>query len=182
MTDSSRGMKKWMTAALLGLLALGFYTSAFFGLPSGSNGAGPSFDTAKVLPHVNGTLNAVTIVLLLMAWRFIKAGNVAAHRTAMIATLAVSAVFLTSYLTYHMTAPIFEFRGEGLVRPLYYAFLVSHVVLAAVVTPFILITALRGLKRMDDRHRALARWVWPVWMYVAVSGVIVYAMLYHLYV
>lgn len=139
-------------------------------------------DTASTLPHLNAALNGVTIVLLLMAFVLIKQGKVQAHRKAMLGAIGVSAVFLASYLVYHFTAPIFQFRGEGAIRPVYYVFLVSHVLLAAVATPMILVTAWRGLHRADARHRALAKVTWPVWMYVSVSGVIVYWMLYHVYV
>lgn len=138
-------------------------------------------DTATTLPHVNAILNTVTIVLLVAAYWLVRNNRIEAHRKVMLGALTVSALFLASYLTYHFTAPIFVFRGDGLVRSVYYTLLVSHVVLAAVATPMILVTAWRGLKRADARHRALARWTWPVWMYVSVSGVAVYAMLYHIY-
>ena len=139
-------------------------------------------DTASTLPHLNAFLNSVTIVLLITAFVLIRRRNVAAHRATMLAAIGVSAVFLASYLVYHFSAPIFVFRGEGLVRPIYYAFLISHVVLAILATPMILMTAWRGLHRADARHRALARWTWPLWMYVSVSGVMVYWLLYHVYV
>lgn len=138
-------------------------------------------DTANTLPHLNALLNATTMVLLLLALAFIRARRIFAHRRAMIGAICVSAVFLVSYLVYHFTAPIFVFRGEGLVRPAYYALLVSHVAAAAMVTPMILMTAWRGLSG-DARHRAIARWTWPLWMYASVSGIVVYALLYHVYV
>lgn len=138
-------------------------------------------DTANTLPHLNAFLNTVTMVLLVTAFVLIRRRRIDAHRRAMLAALAVSALFLVSYLIYHFSAPIFVFRGEGVVRPIYYALLISHVVLAAVATPMILVTAWRGLNRIDARHRALARWTWPLWMYVSVSGVIVYLLLYHVY-
>ncbi|MBW7860726.1 MAG: DUF420 domain-containing protein [Rhodocyclaceae bacterium] len=139
-------------------------------------------DTANTLPHLNALLNAITIVLLIAAWRLIRQGRVAAHRATMLGAIGVSAVFLASYLVYHFSAPIFVFRGEGIVRPVYYAFLISHVVLAAIATPMILATAWRGLRYGDARHRVLARWTWPLWMYVSASGVLVYVLLYHIYV
>lgn len=138
-------------------------------------------ETANTLPHLNAVLNATTIVLLLLALRFIRARRVSAHRGAMIGAICVSAVFLVSYLVYHFSAPIFVFRGEGLVRPAYYAFLISHVTAAALVTPMILVTAWRGLSG-NLRHRAIARWTWPLWMYASVSGIVVYALLYHVYI
>ena len=138
-------------------------------------------DTASTLPHVNAVLNSVTIVLLLIGFILIRSGRRKAHQAVMIAAVSVSAVFLVSYLVYHFTAPIFVFRGEGWVRPVYYAMLISHVLLATVVTPMIIVTVLRALRGRFDRHRALARWTWPVWMYVAVTGVLIYALLYHVY-
>lgn len=139
-------------------------------------------DTANTLPHVNAFLNGVTVVLLLIAFVMIKQGNIEAHRKVMIGALGVSTVFLASYLVYHFTAPIFRFRGEGMIRPVYFTILITHVVLAAVALPMILVTAWRGLHRADARHRALARLTWPVWMYVSLSGVIIYWMLYHVYI
>jgi putative membrane protein len=137
--------------------------------------------TAELLPHVNATLNAAAIAFLLAARVRIARGQVEAHRRAMLGALAVSAVFLISYLTYHFTAPIFVFRGEGAVRPFYYALLISHVVLAALAIPLILATAWLGLRRIDRTHRRLAGWTWRLWMYVSVSGVAVYLMLYQIY-
>lgn len=138
-------------------------------------------DTANTLPHLNALLNGVAMLLLVIAFVMIRQRRIDAHRCAMLGALGVSAVFLVSYLIYHITAPIFVFRGEGLVRPFYYALLISHVVLAALATPLILVTAWRGWRRQDARHRALARWTWPLWMYVSVSGVVVYVMLYQIY-
>jgi uncharacterized membrane protein YozB (DUF420 family) len=136
---------------------------------------------AELLPHINAVLNASTCVLLIVARVQIARRKIPSHRAWMLAALAVSALFLVSYIAYHLTSPIFVFRGHGLVRPIYYALLISHVLLAAIAIPMILVTAWRGLHRSDDRHRRLARWTWPVWMYVSVSGVVVYLMLYQIY-
>jgi len=133
------------------------------------------------LPHINASLNATSAVLLLIGRVQIARRNIAAHRAAMLGALGVSTLFLAGYITYHVSAPIFVFRGHGLVRPLYYALLISHVLLAALAIPFIMLTAWRGLHRQDARHRGVARWTWPLWMYVSVSGVIVYLMLYHIH-
>lgn len=138
-------------------------------------------DTATTLPHVNAALNSLTIVLLLAGLVLVRSGRAGAHRVVMAAALVVSALFLASYLVYHFTAPIFVFAGEGWVRPVYYVMLVSHVVLAAVATPMIALTAWRGARGVLERHRPLARWTWPIWMYVSVTGVLIYAMLYHIY-
>jgi putative membrane protein len=145
-----------------------------------------------ILPHVNAALNSLSTVLLLTALFFVRTGRRRAHRRTMIAAMAVSAVFLACYLTYHATAPVFVFPGKGWVRPVYYTMLVSHVILAVVVTPLIIMTAWRafsvwqggaGLNDLDNfaRHRAMARWVLPIWLYVTVTGVVIYVTLYHVY-
>lgn len=138
-------------------------------------------DPANLLPHLNAALNAVSAVLLLVARILIAQRRIDAHRRAMLAALGVSALFLVSYLAYHYASPIFVFRGQGAIRSVYYALLVSHVVLAALALPLVLATAWFGLHRVDARHRALARWTWPLWMYVSVSGVVVYWLLYQAY-
>ena len=134
-----------------------------------------------LLPHINATLNAVAGVLLLIGRVHIARRRIAAHRSTMLAALSVSSLFLVGYITFRLSAPIFVFRGQGAVRPLYYALLISHVLLAAVAIPMILVTAWRALHRDDARHRRWARWTWPVWMFVSVSGVVVYLMLYQIY-
>lgn len=139
-----------------------------------------------LLPHLNGGLNALTVVLLLAGLVAARGGLRGTHRAIMVVTLGVSAVFLASYLTYHFNAPIFQFAGQGWVRPLYYALLVIHVILAILATPVVLMTAWRGLRayggaRPLSDHRRMARWVWPLWFVVAVTGVAIYGMLYHLY-
>ena len=133
------------------------------------------------LPHINAALNATASVLLVIGRIQIARRRIAAHRLAMLGAVGVSVLFLISYISYHVSAPIFEFRGQGLVRPVYYAFLISHVVLAAVAAPMVLATIWRGLRREDLRHRRWARWTWPVWMYVSASGVLVYFMLYNIH-
>ncbi len=138
-------------------------------------------EPAQVLPHVNATLNAISVVLLVAARILIAQRRIDAHRRMMLAALTVSALFLVGYIIYHVTSPIFVFRGTGLVRPIYYALLISHVVLAALALPMILVTAVLGLRRRDSRHRRWARWTWPLWMYVSLSGVVVYLMLYQIY-
>ena len=136
---------------------------------------------SNLLPHVNASLNATAMVLLGYARVMIAQRRIERHRRAMLAALAVSALFLVTYITYHYAAPICVFRGQGWIRPVYYFLLVSHVVLAAAAIPLVLATAYLGLRRIDQRHRAIARWTWPVWMYVSVSGVVVYLLLYQIY-
>ena len=137
--------------------------------------------TAEVLPHINAVLNCISTVLLLIGFVLIKAGRKEAHRKVMTSAIGVSAVFLVSYLTYHFTAPIFVFPGTGWAVPAYYTLLISHVILATVVAPMVVVTAWRAFHGEFDRHKAIARWTWPVWMFVSISGVAVYAILYHVY-
>ncbi len=133
---------------------------------------------AELLPHLNASLNGLAAGLLLLARVRIHQRRIAAHRRAMLGALGVSALFLVGYLTYHYAAPIFVFRGHGLIRPVYYALLISHVICAALAIPLILTTAWLGLNRRDARHRPWARFTWPLWMYVSLSGVVVYLLLY----
>jgi putative membrane protein len=133
------------------------------------------------LVHLNAVRNGVTIVFLALGLYFIRRGEPMRHRAVMIAAATVSAGFLVSYLTYHFNSGLARFGGEGVVRPIYFAILVVHVIAAAVITPLVPITLFRALSRRFDRHRRLARWTWPLWMYVAVSGVVVYVMSVYLY-
>lgn len=137
-----------------------------------------------LLPRVNATLNGVAGVLLLCGLYLIKRRNIEAHRKVMIGAFVMSSLFLVSYVTYHTLRQQAEGIGhtkwviDGWMRPTYYTILLTHIVLAAFV-PFLAIRTLwLGSKRQDARHRRLARWTWPIWMYVSVTGVIVYAMLY----
>jgi uncharacterized membrane protein YozB (DUF420 family) len=136
---------------------------------------------AQLLPHVNATLNGIAGALLIVARWQIGQRRIEAHRRTMLAALAVSVLFLISYITYHYAAPIFVFRGQGWIRPVYYALLISHVILAALAIPLVATTAWRGYHRRDAGHRAIARWTWPLWMYVSASGLLVYLLLYQIY-
>jgi uncharacterized membrane protein YozB (DUF420 family) len=133
------------------------------------------------LPHLNGALNTIVSVLLVTGWVLIKRRRIAAHRRCMIAAVITSAVFLTSYVIYHANMGSRPFPGTGIMRTVYFTILVPHVILAAVTLPIILVTFARGLRRDDARHRRLARKTMPLWLFVAVSGVVVYLMLYQLY-
>ena len=137
--------------------------------------------TADILPHVNAALNALSTVLLITGFFLIRSGQRGAHRKVMIAALIVSALFLVSYLVYHFTAPIFVFPGTGWTVPAYYALLISHVILATLVTPMVLVTAYRALKGSFERHKAIARWTIGLWLYVTITGVMIYVTLYHVY-
>ncbi len=144
-------------------------------------------DLLHIFPHVNATLNATSGVLLLFGLYFILTKQVHRHRVCMLSASAVSAIFLVCYVTHHIIRTSVyglgptKFTGEGLARPVYFTILTSHTVLATLVTPFVLVTLSRGLKGKFDAHKRLARFVYPVWLYVSITGVIVYLMLYQLF-
>lgn len=130
------------------------------------------------LPALNATLNGLSGVLLLIGFALIRSGNRRAHRAAMIGAFGMSSLFLISYVIYHAQVGSVPFTRQGFVRPLYFAILITHVVLAAVVLPLAIITLTRGLKGRFRQHKVIARWTFPVWLYVSVSGVLVYVLLY----
>lgn len=132
----------------------------------------------SILPTVNASLNGFSTILLTLGFFAIKRRDIRNHRRFMTAALVSSAFFLTSYLVYHAQYGTVKYPFEDFTRPVYYAILVPHVILAAVMTPFILVLVWRAYKGDFERHKKLARVVWPVWMFVSVTGVIVYAMLY----
>lgn len=135
----------------------------------------------RFLPTLNAMLNATTGILLIIGYAFIRRRNVQAHRACMIAALTSSSLFLISYLTYHYHAGTTRFAGMGAARTIYFIILTTHTILAAVIVPFVLVTVTRALRGAFDRHRKVARWTLPMWLYVSVTGVIVYLMLYHFY-
>lgn len=133
------------------------------------------------LATVNAVLNALATVLLVAGWAFIARGQWRAHRAAMIAAFAVSAVFLVCYLTYHYLVGHVPFRGQGPVRTVYFSILISHIILAVFVPILALRMFFLAWKRRWDAHRRLGRITMPIWLYVSVTGVVIYAMLYHLF-
>ena len=133
------------------------------------------------LPHVNACLNGTSAILLFAGYRFIRARNIAAHRTCQILALAVSLLFLASYLTYHFYHGSTKFLGTGIVRPIYFAILLSHTILAIVIVPLVTLTFYRAFRNDFTRHRRIARITLPLWLYVSITGVIVYLMLYQIY-
>lgn len=135
----------------------------------------------SILPHLNATLNATSFVFLVLGFYFIRRRNVTAHLSCMVAALSVSVLFLVSYVIYHYNYGSVRFKGEGFVRPLYLTILFTHVVLAVVIVPLIVLTLRRALRGDYARHRRIARWTYPLWLYVSVTGVVVYLMLYRLY-
>lgn len=132
-----------------------------------------------IFPAINAALNGTSAVLLFAGHGLIKRGRMAAHRAVMLTALATSAAFLCSYLYYHYHVGSVHFRGQGWSRPVYFTILTSHTILAAAIVPLIIVTLVRALRQRFDRHRAIARWTYPLWMYVSITGVIVYFMLYH---
>ncbi len=152
----------------VGYLLLGRQT----GLPSGTN--------VSALPALNAFLNGTSAVLLSIGYIFIRLKKVTAHKTCMLAALGVSFLFLISYVIYHYQAGSVAFEGTGFIRPVYFTLLISHIVLAACIVPLALITIYRAWSGQFDRHKRIARWTLPIWLYVSVTGVIVYWMLYRL--
>ena len=138
-------------------------------------------DYIAYLPHVNAFLNGASAVLLFTGYSFIRARNVIAHRTCQVAALIVSSLFLASYLVYHYHHGTTRFLGAGFVRPVYFTILTTHTILAVVIVPLIFLTFYRALRGDFIRHRRIARVTLPLWLYVSVTGVIVYLMLYHFY-
>ena len=138
-------------------------------------------DFYSVLPHLNATLNASSFVLLSSGYYFIRRKRVAAHRNCQIAALTASVLFLVSYVVYHLHHGTTRFAGQGIARPIYSTILTTHTILAAVIVPFVIITVRRAKRGDFLRHKAIARWTLPMWLYVSITGVLVYLMLYHLY-
>jgi len=132
-------------------------------------------------PPLNASLNALSGVFLVVAFLYIRRKDVARHRRFMLAACGTSALFLISYVTYHTVrgGVVTKFAGEGIWRSLYLAILGTHTILATVILPLVLITVWRGLKMQVPQHRRVARWTFPLWMYVSVTGVLVYFFLYH---
>jgi uncharacterized membrane protein YozB (DUF420 family) len=134
-----------------------------------------------IYPALDASLNGASAVLLIVAHRVIKRGRIALHRTLMLTALTTSSLFLISYLYYHAHVGSVRFQGHGWSRPLYFSILISHTILAAAVVPLVIITLSRALRGRFDRHRVIARWTYPIWLYVSITGVVVYVMLYHLF-
>ncbi len=139
-----------------------------------------SFSLTDV-PALNATLNGLAALFLLLGLRAVRRGRIERHRTWMLVAATTSTVFLVSYVAYHLRVGSVRFTGQGPVRSLYFSILLSHTILAVVTVPLVLRTLYLGLRRKDDRHRRIARWTLPIWLYVSVTGVIVYWMLYRLY-
>ncbi|HEV2835790.1 MAG TPA: DUF420 domain-containing protein [Pyrinomonadaceae bacterium] len=138
-------------------------------------------DFISYLPHLNACLNGTSAILLFSGYSFIRARNVMAHRACQIAALVVSILFLASYLTYHYHHGATRFQGAGLARPFYFTILTSHTILAIVIVPLVILSFYRAFRGDFIRHRRIARITLPLWLYVSITGVIVYLMLYRIY-
>jgi len=134
-----------------------------------------------IYPVIDATLNGTSAVLLVVGRNFIKHGKMAAHRLVMLAALASSSLFLVSYLYYHYHVGSVHFQGTGIWRPIYLTLLTSHTILAAVIVPMVIITLSRALRERFDKHRRIARWTFPLWLYVSITGVVIYFMLYQIF-
>jgi uncharacterized membrane protein YozB (DUF420 family) len=130
------------------------------------------------LPSINAALNSASAILLTAGYLFIRNNKIAAHRTCMLSAFTTSTLFLVSYLIYHYQVGSVPFKGEGWIRTLYFAILISHTVLATAIVPLVLITLTRALKGNFVKHKRIARWTLPLWLYVSITGVVVYWMLY----
>jgi uncharacterized membrane protein YozB (DUF420 family) len=135
----------------------------------------------EYLPALNALLNLSSAAMLLAGRSKIKRGDRAAHRAFMLRAVWLSAAFLVSYLVYHYLHGSTTFTGEGIARPLYFALLTSHTVLAALNVPLVALALYHALGSRFDRHRRVVRWAWPVWLYVSVTGILIYLLLYHVY-
>ncbi len=134
----------------------------------------------SILPPINATLNGIATVLLTLGFIFIKSGNKQAHKTCMISAFATSVIFLVCYVAHKVLVRGVHtpFGGEGAIRVIYYGMLISHIILAIAIVPMVLMTMSRAFKENFAAHKAIARWTWPVWMYVSITGVLVYFFLY----
>lgn len=138
-------------------------------------------ETVAYLPHLQATLNAITLALLAMGFYFIKHKNRQAHKLCMLSATLVSTAFMVSYLSYHAAVGFLPFTGQGMIRPVYFTILASHVILAAVNVLLVLTTLLLAILGKFSIHRKLARWTLPIWAYVSITGLFVYLFVFHLY-
>lgn len=136
--------------------------------------------TLTDLPTVNATLNSISALLLGVGYYFIRQKKINAHKICMLSAFTTSILFLISYLTYHYNIGSKPFTGEGWIRPFYFTILISHTILAVIIVPLAIITVSRALNQRFNKHKKIAHWTLPIWLYVSVTGVTVYLMLYHL--
>jgi putative membrane protein len=139
------------------------------------------FFALSSLPALNAWLNSASTALLLCGYAFIRRGKIGLHRFCMVTAFLCSVLFLISYLYFHAHAGVVRFGGHGWIRPVYFTLLTSHTILAAAIVPLVLMTLTRALREHFDKHRAIARWTLPLWLYVSVTGVVIYWLLYRAY-
>ena|SRR5437660_881941 len=137
--------------------------------------------TFSDLPAVNASLNGLSAIFLMAGYRFIRRKNVPAHHRCMLSAVVTSTLFLICYVTYHLKAGRTVFKDPQWFRPIYLTLLLTHTVLAVVIVPMVIITLSRALRQRFDLHKRIARWTWPLWMYVSVTGVVIYFLLYHIF-
>ena len=137
--------------------------------------------TIQDLPLINACLNALATVFLTLGFVFIKKGNKIAHRNCMISAFVTSAVFLTCYLIYHFNTGSTKFVEPAWFKPIYLTILITHIILAVVILPLIFMTLSRALKERFEQHKKIAKWTWPLWMYVSITGVLIYLLLYQIF-
>jgi uncharacterized membrane protein YozB (DUF420 family) len=137
--------------------------------------------TFSDLPAVNASLNGLSAVFLSLGFWFIRRKNIAAHRRCMLSAVATSTLFLICYLTYHFKAGRTVFRDPAWFKNIYRTLLLSHTLLAVIIVPMVIITLSRALRQRFDKHKKIARWTWPLWMYVSVTGVVIYFLLYQIF-
>jgi uncharacterized membrane protein YozB (DUF420 family) len=154
---------------------------SFFIFHFSFRGKEPAVADYSIFPAINASLNGTSALLLASGRVFIARGKMAAHRACMIAAVSASSIFLVCYLYYHAHVGSVHFRGVGWARTIYFSILTTHTILAATIVPLVIITLSRGLRSRFDRHRVIARWTFPLWMYVSVTGVVIYLMLYRFY-
>jgi uncharacterized membrane protein YozB (DUF420 family) len=135
----------------------------------------------EILPHLQATLNLTAVSLMTIGYYYIRKQNKAAHRACMIAALVVSTLFLVAYIYYHFHVGNVKFAGQGIIRPIYFSILASHILLAALIVPLILVTLRYAFGEKFIKHRRIARWTLPLWLYVSITGIIVYLLAFHFY-
>jgi putative membrane protein len=172
-------MSERLALAVIGVISAGVVI-AVAGLLLGRPPAPGGGIDVSALPAINATLNATSAVLLAVGYVFIRRRQVAAHLICMLSAFGVSALFLVSYVIYHYYAGSRPFAGQGWIRPVYFGLLITHIILAAVIVPLALTTIYRALTGQFSRHRRIARWTLPIWLYVSVTGVAIFLLLYRL--
>ena len=167
--------KKYNKFIILLSIAIPVVVSLLFGIKLKDYGI--QVEPLSFLPPIYATLNGATAMLLVLAVYFIKEGNVQAHKRVMQTAIACSVLFLVMYVAYHMTSDSTPYGGKGFIRYIYYFILISHILLSVVVIPLVLVTYVKALSEQFDKHKKIAKIAYPVWLYVAITGVIVYFMI-----